>query len=116
MLQSDRPAKGLPLQPEHALLCSPSTHHGQTRTVLNGEASVFAVHTLFTKPHPFLQRVRHSADAQLVDRLQGISLGFIGDNTQLNCEVAEQAAKLLMYVPLTTPRIIQQVTGQRYMA
>ena len=61
----------------------------------------------------FLQRVRHSADAQLVDRLQGISLGFIGDNTQLNCEAAQQTAKLLGYVPLTTPQIIQQLTNQR---
>ncbi|KAL3132411.1 hypothetical protein ABBQ32_008971 [Trebouxia sp. C0010 RCD-2024] len=58
------------------------------------------------------KRVRHSADAQLVDRLQGISLGFVGDNTQLNCEVAEHTAKLLEYVPLATPRIIQQLTGQ----
>lgn len=58
------------------------------------------------------KRVRHSADAQLVDRLQGISLGFVGDNTELNCEVAEQTARLLEYVPLATPRIIQQLTGQ----
>lgn len=73
---------------------------------------------MLRRPDPYwlLQRVRHSADAQLVDRLQGISLGFLGDNTQLNCEVAEQAARLLEYVPLTTPRIIQQLTGQRYVA
>ena len=68
------------------------------------------------EPFLLLQRIRHSADAQLVDRLQGISLAFLGDNTQLNCEVAEQAARLLEYVPLTTPRIMQQLTGQRYVA
>lgn len=60
-----------------------------------------------------LQRQRHSADAQLVDRLQGISLGLVGDNTALNIEVADQLAKSLGYVPLATSRIIQDLTHQR---
>lgn len=60
-----------------------------------------------------LQRQRHLADAQLEDRLQGISLCIVGDSTALNCEVANRLAKNLGYVPLATSRIIQDLTKQR---
>ena len=63
--------------------------------------------------HAFLQKPRHAADAQLEERLQGISVAFVGDHTELNCAVADRLAKSLGYVPLTTPRIIQQLTQQR---
>ena len=63
--------------------------------------------------HATLQKPRHAADAQLEERLQGISVALVGDHTELNCAVADRLAKSLGYVPLTTPRIIQQLTQQR---
>ncbi|KAL0018672.1 hypothetical protein WJX79_008538 [Trebouxia sp. C0005] len=58
------------------------------------------------------KRQRHSADAQLVDRLQGISLGLVGDNSALNIAVADQLARSLGYIPLATSRIILDLTQQ----
>ena len=60
-----------------------------------------------------MQRQRYSADAQLGTRLQSISLALVGDNTDLNCEVADRLARSLGYVPLATSRIIKQLTNQR---
>lgn len=67
----------------------------------------------FAASDALLQRQRHSADAQLVDRLQGISLGLVGDNSALNIAVADQLARSLGYIPLATSRIILDLTQQR---
>ncbi|DBA68916.1 TPA: hypothetical protein ACH3X2_013278 [Trebouxia sp. C0005] len=66
----------------------------------------------FAASDALLQRQRHSADAQLVDRLQGISLGLVGDNSALNIAVADQLARSLGYIPLATSRIILDLTQQ----
>ena len=56
---------------------------------------------------------RPAADANLVERLQNISLVMVGDDTHLNSCVAQAISRSLGYVPLVTAQIIEQLTQQR---
>ena len=44
------------------------------------------------------------------EELKGVTVTFVGDNESANVAVADALAKALGYTPLSTPRLVEQVT------
>lgn len=56
------------------------------------------------------KELRRMADA-VTDELKGVGITFVGDNEEANFMVASAMAKALKYTPLSTPELIERVTG-----
>ena len=69
-----------------------------------------------SRPRPCRRRFPEALQAlkdkvlAVEEELKGVTVTFVGDNESANVAVADALAKALGYTPLSTPRLVEQVT------